>query len=181
MTEPYFSQHFAPPVTTAAIKKLNSTVRHRLFIDNRDRRVGGDAFKFEIVCSDLGLAPYMHVTSVTLAGVSIPKIEGEDYCVLQIDELSDNQLDVTMPSISKAFALIYFDSSSMATGQTKPRPGVDIYQKQLLFSPPLNKLDKLTISVLKHDGSVMTTSDVAGSNRMSMVLEITTTHGRMGA
>lgn len=172
---PYFSNVLMPP------SKDEQVIVKRLFIDNRDRYdpANTSPFDFKIYFGNdlgrsVGISGYENVTSVELKAVSFPKVVNERYIVVSIDELNDNMLDASNSGTHNAFAIVYFDSDLLPTGTVKPFKGTDFYQKQLLFRPPLAKLNNLSIKFLKHPGNVISTSDTNNETHISMMLEITT-------
>ena len=172
---PYFASVVMSP------SKDEQTVVRRLFIDNRDRydATHTSPFDFKIYLGNdpdrsVGISGYENVVSVELKAVSFPKIANERYVIMSVDELNDNMLEATNSGTHNAFAIIYFDSDVLATGAVRPFKGSDFYQKQLLFRPPLAKLNTLSFKFLKHPGNVVTTSDTNNETHVSVVLEITT-------
>lgn len=173
--------------------------RQRAFDAGKQGRVGdsSDSFEFSdyVVCltstnvspSDpagtyvapsAGLPAYRNVTSVELMAVSFPKILGEEWVCLSIEELDDN-LDSIDGGSNGKFAIIYFDN--VPTGVAKPLKGRDFIQKVVTFDPPLSSLDKLTIRFLKHGNLPVTRADLAPlgttnfsgiSGNNSMILKI---------
>lgn len=162
-----------------------TTVR-RLFVDSRDRYgyPAGSAYNFKVYLGNdpersVGISGYENVTSVELKAVAFPKVANERYVIVSIDELNDDMLDATCSSAHNAFGIVYFDSDALAAGQVKPLKGVDFYQKQLLFRPPLAKLNSLSVKFLKHDGTAVGAADTGGAEaNVSLVLEITSKSNR---
>lgn len=168
--EPYFSNVYKPANSTGHPPPIRT--RHRLFVDNRDRPAGTDPFNFAINLETCGVPSYNNVTSVELKGISVPKVAGEPYAILSIPELNDDVLDSTTPAANRAYAVVYFDNNQMTTGWEKPVKGADFYQKTIEYHPPLRRLDRLSISVLKHDGTVVTSADTGNVTTMSLLFEI---------
>jgi len=172
---PHFSSVIMPP------GKDEQTVVRRLFIDNRDRYDAANTspFDFKIYLGNdpnrsVGISGYENVVSIELKAVTFPKIANERYVIMSIDELNDNVLEATNSGTHNAFAIVYFDSDLLAPGTVKPFKGSDFYLKQLLFRPPLAKLNTLSFKFLKHPGALVTTSDTNNETHVSVVLEITT-------
>ena len=177
---PYFS--FTPQIAPAAGAREETVVK-RLFIDNRDKHASSKSdFDFKVFFNSAqssGVSGYKNVLSVELKGISFPKVQGERYVIISIDELNDNLLDATNSVAHNAFAVVYFDADSMATGTVKPLKGTDFYQKQIMFRPPLAKLNSLSIKFLKWDGSVINpATDTANNSHVSLLLEITSRKNR---
>lgn len=179
--EPYFSfvPGIKPPPQASTVHVASGIQLRRLFIDNRDRHESSASpFDFKLFLGNdasrsIGISGYENVLSVELKALAFPKIANERYVILRIDELRDSYLDATCSPAQDAFAIIYFDSDALATGSIKPLKGVDFYQKQLVFRPPLSKLNSLSIKFVKHDGNVVTTSDTGGESNVSLMLEVT--------
>lgn len=176
-----------PHQLSASPSNANKTVVRRLFVDNRDRYDSANASPFDFKMyfgndpeRSVGIAGYENVTSVELKAVTFPKIANERYVVMSVEELNDNMLDASSSSAHNCYAIIYFDSDTLATGAIKPLKGADFYQKQLFFSPPLSKLNRLSIKFLKYDGNVVSTSDTANVTQVSLLFEITSRVARDG-
>lgn len=170
--EPYFSNFYTPAGENSgsapAIK-----VRHRLFVDNRDREAGSDPFDFTINLEKNGVSAYQNVSEVELKALAMPKVANEPFILVNISELNDNMLDSTNATANKSYAVVYFDNNQMTAGEVKPIKGADFYLKQVQFQPPIGRLDRLSISFLKHDGSVVTTADTSNNANVSMLFEVT--------
>lgn len=168
---------FAPPpiqMTPSAGPKLN--VR-RLLVDNRDR-TSGTEFDFQIRfgnayrANSVGVSEYSLVRSVEMKLAAIPKVSNEDYVIVDIQELSDSNLDASNNAGTRAFAVAFFDVSTLAAGTVKPSR--DFYSQKVTFDPPLSTLDRLSVRLLKRDGSVVLTSDTAGASNAAILLEVST-------
>lgn len=146
-------------------------VTRRLFIDSRDASVYAP-FDFTIkLDDDVSRGRYRNVSTVELKAATVPKVAGEDYVILDIDELRDSNIDSSTPTLNDGFALCFFDNSSLAAGDVKV---IDkIFNQRAEFSPPIT-LDKLKIKIKKHDGTVVTPAETANSNTVSLLFEITT-------
>ena len=178
--QPHFSSLLVPA------PKDKQTFVKRLFIDNRDRYDASNTspFQFQIFLGNdpdrsVGISGFENVTSVELKAISFPKVVGERYIIVSIDELNDNMLQASNSAADNSFAIVYFDTDALAAGVVKPLKGVDFYQKQLFFKPPLAKLNKLSIKFMKYPGNVVTTSDTNNETHVSMVFEITTRLNRV--
>lgn len=181
---PYFSSGVTIPAPNS---RAQQAVTHRLFVDNRDRHgyPATSPFDFQLYLgndprANAGVQGYENVTTVELKAVALPKVADERYVIMSVDELNDNMLESTTPAAQNAFAIVYFDSDSLAAGVVKPLKGTDFYQKQLVFKPPLARLNRLSIRFLKHDGSVITAADTGGENHVSILFEVTTRSGYTG-
>jgi hypothetical protein len=177
-------QSVVPGTPSAA---ANLTTVRRLFIDNRDRYgfPAAPAFDFKVFFGNdpgrsVGIAGYENVTSVELKAIALPKVANERYVVMSVAELNDNVLDATTSAVHDSFAIVYFDSDTLATGAVKPLKGADFYQKQFVYRPPLARLNSMSIRFLKHDGNVVTTADTNGEAHVSMLFEVTCRNARSG-
>lgn len=181
---PYFSSMFSskpdPALPTGSI--------HRLFVDARDRydSANSSPFNFRVYLDNAhrdnhtGVSAYENVTSIEMKGLAIPKISNEPYVIVDIDECNDNVLDATNNPANGAFAIAYYDADTLSVGSVKPIKGIDYYQKKITFNPPIPRLDRLSIKFKKHDGNVITTSDTANGDHVSILFEITTSRQRRG-
>jgi len=143
-------------------------------VDSRDK-TSGDDFDYVVRFGNAfnnapGVSEFDNVTRVDIKMASIPKVEGESYVILDITELRDSTLDATNNACNRAFAVAYFDTSLLAPGDTKPIK--DFYTQRIEFNPPLGKLDRLSIRILKHDGSVVAASQTGNVTNTSMLFEI---------
>ena len=167
---PYFSS-----VYDGKQPNLPITTR-RLLVDYRDRE-GGAPFDFVVHFGKNGVTSYEHVTSVEMKMLALPKINNEMYAIIDIKELNDSLLDGTNNAANRSFAVGFFDSSLLTAGDIKVSR--DFYSQKVIFNPPLQKLDRLTVKVLKQDGSTVTTADTGGVASMSMLLEVETSGRRI--
>jgi hypothetical protein len=145
-------------------------VTRRLFIDSRHASVYAP-FEFTTkLDNDISRDRYKNIVSVELKAATIPKLTGEDYVILDIDELRDSNIDSSVPSLNDGFALCFFDNSSLASGDVKV---IDkIFNQRAVFNPPVN-IDKLTVRIKKHDGNVVSPSETANSNNVSLLFDVT--------
>ncbi len=142
----------------------------RLFIDSRDASTY-TPFDFIVkLDDDVSRGRYRNVSSVELKAATVPKVAGEDYVILDIDELRDSNIDASTPALNDGFALCYYDNSSLADGSVKV---IDkIFNQKADFNPPIT-LDKLKVQIKKHDGTIVSPSETANSNNVSLLFEIT--------
>lgn len=152
------------------------TVTRRLLVDYRDRESGGP-FNFVVQFGKNGVTSYEHVKSVEMKMLAMPKVQNEMYAILDIEELNDSLLDGTNNASNRSFAVGFFDSSLLNPGDIKVSK--DFYSQKVIFNPPLQKLDRLTIKVLKQDGSLVTTADTNNAVALSMLLEVETAGRRV--
>lgn len=157
---------------------IDTSIRHRLFVDSRDCVTNLSTFEFTVYLSDpfretsIGTSQLTRVKSVELKGLAFPKIN-DDYVIMDVQELNDDTLLGSNSASHQAFAVCYFDSDVIQNvGEIRPIKGYDFYQKAVLFNPVLPSLSKLTVKFKKRDGSVITTTDTANVNRCSFMLEI---------
>lgn len=160
---------------------MEAKTRHRIFIDNQDvTNIITSPFSFKVYISDpfrdtsIGSFPLQRVESVELKSLAFPKVADEDYIIVDIEQLADDRMISTNPTANRAFAVMYFDSSDLAPGIIKPMRGLDHWQKDLAFNPPLPVVNTLTIAFRKRNGSVVAAADTSGVTRCSMMLEVIT-------
>lgn len=147
------------------------SVKRRLLVDYRDRE-SGDPFNYMVRFGNNGVTAYEHVRSVEMKMLAIPKISNEMYAVVDIEELNDSLLDGTNNATNRSFCVGFFDSTLLNAGDIKVSK--DFYSQKVVFNPPLQKLDRLTIKVLKQDGNIVSTSETSNVSDMTMLLEIET-------
>lgn len=168
---PYFASGYTP-----AVAPMFKPLKRRLLVDYRDRD-SGSAFDFVVKLGASGVEPYQHVSSVELKLLAIPKVSSESYAIIDIRELNDSLLDATNNAANRSFAVGFFDTSLLSAGDTKPIK--DFYSQKVIFNPPLQTLDRLSIRVLKQDGNVVSISETANIADVSMLLEIETNAQRV--
>lgn len=152
------------------------STKRRLLVDYRDRDSGGP-FDFSVKFGNNGVTAYEHVKSVEMKMLALPKVQGETYAIVDIEELNDSLLDGTNNATNRSFCVGFFDSSLLAAGDIKVSK--DFYSQKIIFNPPLQKLDRLTVKVLKQDGNVVSLSETNNVSSMVMLLEIVTTGRRL--
>ena len=165
---PYFATRFTPK------QPEQQKYTRRLLVDSRDKN-GGSDFNFSCrfgnpFISAAGVSEYERVKSVDIKMAAIPKVDGEAYVVLDIAELNDSTLDATNNAANRAFAVAFFDTSVLSPGAVKPSK--DFYSQKVEFNPPLNKLDRLTVKILKQNGSVVTAAETGNVVNVSLLFEI---------
>ena len=102
----------------------------------------------------LSIPPYYHVTQVELLGVMCPKVNLENYFIVDIPEFDRVIHSSDNSGSHEKFAVVYFDSSEKAL------KGKDFAQKLCVFNPPLQSLNKIHVQFKKYGGSVLNlTSD----------------------
>jgi hypothetical protein len=142
-------------------------IKHMFFVDSRDIEKSDD-FQYSIIISD----PYKNVHSIELKGISFPKIADENYVILEIDECKDRLDSIDGSVVQRSFCVCYFDL--LNTGDIRPLRGSDFDRKLYVFNPVVSKLGKLNIRFRKHDGSIVSSSDVNGIVKHTLLFEITT-------
>lgn len=154
--------------------------RHRLFVDNADAaNLATSPFQFTVYLADpfresIGTVPLHRVESVELKALAFPKIANEHYVILQVDQLQDDKMMSTNDAADQSFAVMYFDTAGMTTGDIKPMKGTDFWLKDLVFNPVIPTLTTLNVTFRKPDGNVVTAADTGNVRRCSFLLEITT-------
>lgn len=154
-------------------------MRHRLFVDSRDCVSNLTSFSFTVYLSDpfretsIGVARFERVKGVELKALAFPKTT-DDYVIMDIAELNDERLHSSNQTANRSFAVMYFDSSTMAVGDVKAMKGYDFYQKDIQFNPIIPSITKLTVSFRKPNNSVITVANTGNVNHCSFMLELTT-------
>ena len=152
-------------------------VLHRLLVDSRDAQPGGTPFDFVVLLDGpLGAPRYSNVVSVELKALNFPKIEGEQYVIMEIAQLNQDQLSISDAGLNNMFAVAFFETP--LTGDVKPLKGRDYYDKVLEVAPPI-ELERLNVKFRKHGGQTVQASDVANVSSVSFLLEITCIQGRL--
>lgn len=151
-------------------------ITRRLLVDYRDRE-SGRPFDYVIHFGKNGVTAFEHVRSVEMKMLAIPKITNEMYAIVDIKELNDSLLDGTNNATNSSFAVGFFDTSTLNPGDIKVCK--DFYSQKVTFNPPLQKLDRLTIKVLKQNGNIVSTSETNNVSSMAMLLEIETAGRRI--
>lgn len=177
---------FIPPGTEPKDRPRVQHATKMLLIDSRDRDLRYDGpegpFSFTIWLDDpnrksVGVSAYELVHSVELKAFSMPKVSGEAYVVLDIEELA-GQMDSTDVASHGKFTVAYYDGiesvsgRGMQPGDFKVIKGSDIYNRIVTFDPPIIKLAKLKVKIRKHGGAVVQPSDCGGVNHCSFLLQI---------
>lgn len=140
---------------------------HIFFIDSRDVNKTKD-FQYDILME----TPFKNVCSIELKGLSFPKVQNEQYVIIDIDECKDRLTSVDNSASHRSFAVCYFDK--LNTGEVRPMRGADFDQKKYEFKPVVNKLGKLRISFKKYNGEIITSGDVNGVLDHTLLFEVTT-------
>lgn len=155
--------------TLPMLMEADSSTR-RLFLDSRDATTYSPfEFTFDIG-QDIERGRYRKVSSVELKAAAIPKVADEMYVVLDIAELRDSNIDSSCDALNDGFALAFFDNSTLNPGDVKLSD--KIFSQRATFNPP-KSLDKLTVRVLKHDGSVVSPTETGNIENVSMLLSLT--------
>lgn len=161
--ENHFSNVYIPEHANAQPEK-----RHILFVDSRDVQNKDSDFSYAI---DIP-TPYKGAKSIELKGLSFPKVDGENYVIVEIDECKDRVESVDGGSADRSFAVCYFDK--LNTGEVRPMRGADFDRKFYVFNPPMNRLGRINIRFKKHGGGVVQSSDVGGVVNHTLLFEIIT-------
>ena len=172
--EPYFSVVYKPEGKPPQF--TNRVTVNRLLLDNRDRTDAANTSPFDFVVDfkNMPFDGYDNVISAELKALAFPKVAGHEYVVMDIVELQDH-MNSTRQFADGTFNVGYFKSSGMTTGEVQPLRGADlVFQGEKLFTPPIAKLDRLTVRFFKPDANVVTSGDTAGNTAVSLCLEIKT-------
>jgi hypothetical protein len=154
-------------------KKKTSTVTRRLLIDSRDAQARYyQPFHFTIkLDTDMSIQRFRDIQCVELKLASIPKVAGEQYVVLDIEELRDSNLDASNRASHEAFAVVYFDNSNLTAGAIKPMD--KFFSQKTYFNPPIASMDRLTVTIRKPDGTIVSPSETGGIDTVSFLLNVT--------
>tara|TARA_Y100000389_G_C17470594_1_gene530212 strand:+ start:5469 stop:6041 length:573 start_codon:yes stop_codon:yes gene_type:complete len=159
-----YSNVYIPAPNTIDERQKTS---HIFFVDSRDVTKAND-FQYDILMD----TPFKNVHSIELKGLSFPKVNNEQYIIIDIDECKDRVESVDNSASHRSFAVCYFDK--LNTGDVRPMRGADFDRKYYEFKPVVSKLGKLRISFRKYDGSVITPNDVNGVIEHTLLFEIIT-------
>lgn len=190
-SEPYFSTTYQPELIQREemnpMDLLDKKTVKNLFIDSRDRDRTNDIqggaytsntvpYSFVIDLQKLGIDSYKNVITAELKGLTFPKIAGEDYVIIDIPEFSGGDIDSTNNG-KQVFGIAYFDgySTSLQPGMIKPIKGSDFIRKIKDFNPPKAIIDKLHIQFKTYGGNVVTQSQVANVENITMLLQFVVT------
>lgn len=158
-----YSNVYIPPHAT------ERKTSHIFFVDSRDV-TKSNPFQYDILMD----TPFKNVYSIELKGLSFPKVNDEQYVIMDIDECKDRVESIDNSASHRSFAVCYFDK--LNTGEIRPMRGADFDRKYYEFNPMMNKLGKLRISFRKYDGSIVTPVDVNGVIDHTLLFEITTSN-----
>ena len=157
--------------TTDVLQKsgIVSTYTRRFFVDSRHASTYSP-FDFVVrLGDDVTRNKFKNVRSIELKAATIPKVANEDYVILDIPEMKDSNIDSNVPDIHDGFAMCFFDNSSLNPGNVKV---VDkIFNQKAEFSPPIS-VDRLSIKIKKHDGTLVSTSDTANAETVTLLFEV---------
>ena len=158
------------------------TERKRLlFVDSRDCVSSGDSrFEYTVnIGSDqtgsVATDPYNNVSKIELKAISFPKIDGEDYVIMTISEISD-YLDSTSNDAHRSSCVVFFDNAQLATGEKKTVYPLAGNGREFVLNPIIPKLSKLHVKFSKRKGSsdgAAIGSTTANIKDHSFLLEIT--------
>ncbi len=191
-TEPYFSQNYNPdliqPKEMNPQDLIDKRIVKTLLIDNRDRDRSFDAgrgantsntapYSFVVDIQDCGVPRYENVISVELKALTFPKIEGESYVVIDINEAAGKLDSTDNNGSNQTFGIAYFDGyetsdglTGMKTGDVKPIKGSDFLRKIAVFDP-IKTISKLHVNFKTYGGNIVTKAMVANVENVSMLLE----------
>lgn len=120
---------------------------------NRDTTAYPKAWEYRLSLDETCMSIPKNVTEVELVGWCFPRIENEEYVVLEISELGARMQSSDNNSTNK-FATLFFDNYNLPKGEIKPMKGSDYDRKVIKFSPPLPALPHLTIKFTKFGGDI---------------------------
>lgn len=153
----YFSALYTP-----AEQPNPQFVVHRLLVDSRDATAGAGTFAGTFDLEKSAQGGFTNVVSAELKGAAVPKADGENYVIVNIPQLNDDQLAATNSSTHNSFAVLFYDTSSLSPGAVKPLRGADFYTKVIRFRPAINRLDRLDINLQGWNGQTLAAANVGG-------------------
>ena len=159
--------------TTAILPRLEEIDprRWRLFIDSRFA-TENEPFDFVVdLWNDLPRNRFENVAKVDMVMATIPKVENEDYVVLDIAELRDSNVDSNVPAADQYFSILYFDNSTLAPGDVKVMD--KCFKQSQMFNPPIASISKLSIRIVKGDGTLVTEAETGSKKNVTLVFDIT--------
>ena len=171
----YFSAVYIP-----AEQPKPQFVVHRLLLDSRDATAGANTFACFFDLDTTAQGGFTNVISAELKGAALPKADGENYAVINIKQLNDDQLQATNSSTHNCFAVLFYDTSALTPGAVKPLRGADFYSKVIRFRPALNRLDRLDVSLQGWSGQTLSAANVGGvaNVQFQLLLELVCLNNR---
>lgn len=139
--------------------KPQAFYKQHLLVDIRDfqSQLINKQLSITVRLTDIGVPPYSVVQSVELKGINFPKLNGENYFVLDIPEFSGRVHSSDNKGSHNSFAVCYYDN--IPTFAMKPMKGKDFDEKKYIFNPPEKNFNKFTINFKKYGGDLITFSD----------------------
>lgn len=125
-----------------------------LFVDSRDCAHNGNFWnQFTVDLNETEVGTLQNVTQVEILALSYPRIQGEDYVVMNMPELGSNIYTSTkgMYHVSDVF---FFDNYNLPAGQIKPIKGQDFVKKVHTLTPAIPQLTRLSFQFKKHEGDI---------------------------
>ena len=144
---------------------MRREVERFIHVDSRDFPQLTESSYSIIFGRDIPVQDYNNVIKIELKSLVSKKPNGEDYVFFRIKNV-DGKVDSTT-NISDATTICYFDSD-----ERKPIHFDDNY---FIFNPPISKLSKLEIDIIKRDKKFC---DISVNNQ-SFVLKITYIEGNL--
>ena len=151
-------------------------VKHTVFVEKEN------TYNYTIEFDKDQYPLFKNVTSVELKAIAFPKMDNNDhYFIMDIEECRSPEHLFSEPKINQSFAMVYYDNTMLGKNEIKPMKGPDFYEKKTIFDPPLNVLNKITVTFKKSNGDTILTGDFADltdeippKKPHSFLLEITT-------
>lgn len=162
--------HWSSIIPSVQDKSSRVNTKHILLIDARDR-ISGSAFDFRVNLNER----LEQVTNVKLLGACVPKTS-DMYSLLTVAEFQNSTIDTSNVAQTKAvFAPLIYDSSTSQVGDIKSIKGFDFGSGwEIQMNPPLPKLDRLSVSITRPNGTPLTASDTANVTTAVLLFEINT-------
>lgn len=162
-----------------------------VLIDNRSRDPRDTPFEYTVLFGDdagkinsLGVGPLLNIVSVEMKHFIGARPITCDYIVFDIDELNGHLLTLDN-NTTGSYAVASFDHAPNFSNRDACRliKGDLICASKVTFDPPLSKLNRLTIKLLKYGGEPMSVDDytlpdntvVRNYDRHAMIFDIVTT------
>lgn len=164
---PHFSNNYFPSNSGQTPKQ---EIKRLLFIDCRDRQPGMSPFDYTIYFEDkvsvlgdgtksvrrgIGVEPYRNIVKMELKHIDFPKINGENYFVLDIPEIHDYIDSTDNGGSHRSSGIVFFDKSEMESNVLRTSYESHVFS----FSPHLSVLSQMTIRFRKYGGNLITVND----------------------
>ena len=142
-----------------------------VLIDNRSRPDNSDPFEYTVTFGGVdgkgtvGCSTFSNVECVELKSFIMGRPQTENYVIVDIEELN-GQLVTLDNNTFGSFAVLLFDHAPAFHARDSVRllKGDFIGSSKVTFDPPLSRLNKLRIKLLKYGGEKLSSQDFLGAN-----------------